>query len=129
MKRSDIIDDFDFHDEESREVEWREEDGHGEVAGKYFSLLEAEVAAARLRSEGIACFIANGHSQTMLPGNATYVSLHVREADLESAQEILKEMTPLQQEATLNSSVWGGCLIIAAITSILWLLARLIVAF
>ena len=129
MKRSDIIDDFDFHDEESGEVEWREEDGHGEVAGKYFSLLEAEVAAARLRSEGIACFIANGHSQTMLPGNATYVRLHVREADLESAQEILKEMTPPQQEATPNSSVWGGCLIIAAITSILWLLARLIVAF
>ncbi|MBC7778101.1 MAG: DUF2007 domain-containing protein, partial [Phycisphaerae bacterium] len=80
----DILDDFDFDEL----PEWA---GEGEVVAKFYSTMEAEVAAARLRSEGIHCFLANAISQTVLPHLQGIVRLHTRPADAELAREILQE--------------------------------------
>jgi len=86
MRRSDILDDFEFDENEYRGL--AEE---GEVVAKFFSLMEAEVAAARLRSEGIHCFLANTASSTVLPHLQIVVRLHVHPLDSARAREILQE--------------------------------------
>ncbi len=86
MKSDDILDDFDF--EGSGHPLWAEE---GEVVAKFYSPLEAEMAAARLRSEGIHCFLANTISQTVLPHLQIVARLHVRPVDSARAREILQE--------------------------------------
>ena len=86
MKSEDILDDFDF--EASGHPLWAEE---GEVVAKFYSPLEAEMAAARLRSEGIHCFLANTISQTVLPHLQIVARLHVRPVDSARAREILQE--------------------------------------
>ncbi|MBK8425358.1 MAG: DUF2007 domain-containing protein [Lewinellaceae bacterium] len=86
MKSEDILDDFDF--EGSGHPLWAEE---GEVVAKFYSPLEAEMAAARLRSEGIHCFLANTISQTVLPHLQIVARLHVRPVDSARAREILQE--------------------------------------
>lgn len=82
----DILDDFDFD-----EGQFPTEHGEGEVVAKFFSAMEAEVAAARLRAEGIPCFLANTTSQTLLPHLQLVVRLHVRPSDAQHAREILDE--------------------------------------
>lgn len=86
MKSDDILDNFDF--EGSGHPLWAEE---GEVVAKFYSPLEAEMAAARLRSEGIHCFLANTISQTVLPHLQIVARLHVRPVDSARAREILQE--------------------------------------
>ncbi len=85
MQRNDILDDFEFDNDPYFE------ENSGEVVAKFYSTLEAEVAAARLRSEGIPCFLANSTSQSVLPHLQLLVRLHVRPADVEHAREILAE--------------------------------------
>ncbi|MBK9337521.1 MAG: DUF2007 domain-containing protein [Lewinellaceae bacterium] len=85
MQRNDILDDFDFG-----ESPYFEENS-GEVVAKFYSAMEAEVAAARLRSEGIPCFLANSASQSMLPHLQLLVRLHVRPQDVERARVLLAE--------------------------------------
>ncbi|MBL7796069.1 MAG: DUF2007 domain-containing protein [Saprospiraceae bacterium] len=85
MRRNDILDDFDFDDGHYFE------ENSGEVVAKFYSAMEAEVAAARLRTEGIPCFIANSASQTMLPHLQLLVRLHVRPQDVERARALLAE--------------------------------------
>jgi hypothetical protein len=86
MDTNNILDDFDF-DGNGRPL-WSEE---GEVVAKFFSPMEAEMAAARLRSEGIHCFLANNISQTVLPHLQIVARLHVRPVDSARAREILQE--------------------------------------
>ncbi|MBV6442213.1 MAG: hypothetical protein DYG98_25675 [Haliscomenobacteraceae bacterium CHB4] len=86
MHSTDILDDFDF--DENVRPGFAEE---GEVVAKFFSLMEAEVAAARLRAEGIHCFLANTMSQTVLPHLQTIIRLHVRPVDSARAREILNQ--------------------------------------
>ncbi len=86
MKSDDILDDFDFDGNDH--PLWAEE---GEVVAKFYSPLEAEMAAARLRSEGIHCFLANTISQTVLPHLQIVARLHVRPVDSARAREILQE--------------------------------------
>lgn len=86
MHPSDILDNFDFE-----ENAWPGHPEEGEVVAKFFSPMEAEVAAARLRSEGIICFLANTTSQTVLPHLQSVIRLHVRPADSVRAREILQE--------------------------------------
>ncbi len=93
MRSNDILDDFDFEGNEY--PVWSDE---GEVVAKFFSPLEAEMAAARLRSEGIHCFLANNISQTVLPHLQIVARLHVRPVDSARAREIL-------QEAAIHSAV------------------------
>lgn len=84
MPHPDILDDFNFNDV----PEWA---GEGEVVAKFYSNLEAEVAAARLRSEGLHCFLANAISQSVVPHLQSVVRLHTRQADADKAREILQE--------------------------------------
>lgn len=86
MRTNDILDNFDFDDSH-----FPTEEGDGEVVAKFFSLMEAEVAAARLRSEGIPCFLANTTSSAVLPQLQVVVRLHVRPSDSVRAREILDE--------------------------------------
>lgn len=84
MRQADILDDFNFDEL----PEWS---GEGEVVAKFYSMMEAEVAAARLRSEGIHCFLANAISHSVLPHIQGVIRLQTRPADAELAREILQE--------------------------------------
>lgn len=95
MDKNDILDDFDFDGGGGHF--WSEE---GEVVARFFSPLEAELAAARLRSEGIHCFLANNISQTVLPHLQIVARLHVHPVDSARAREIL-------QEAVIETGVPG----------------------
>jgi hypothetical protein len=86
MHSTDILDQFDFGDNP-----FFNEAGDGEVVAKYYSEMEAEVAAARLRAEGIPCFLANTASHNVLPHVSVLLRLHVRPVDFERAQAILAE--------------------------------------
>lgn len=79
-----ILDDFEEH-------LYLGEGDDNEVVAKYFSPLEGEIAAARLRSEGIPCFLANTTSQSIMPHLQLVARLHVRPQDIEQAREILGE--------------------------------------
>ena len=85
MQHDNILDDFDFD-----ESPYFEEDS-GEVVAKFYSVMEADVAAARLRAEGIPCFIANATSHSVLPHLQLLVRLHVRPDDAERARILLAE--------------------------------------
>lgn len=109
MHSTDILDDFDF-DENIRPGLSEE----GEVVAKFFSLMEAEVAAARLRSEGILCFLANTTSQTVLPHLQTIIRLHVRPVDSARAREILQEAA-IETVSSSSHSAGRGVLIALAV--------------
>ena len=89
MYNTDILDDFDFG-EDDREQHFEPGDD-GVVVGKFYSQFEANVSAARLRSEGVPCFITNAISQGMMPDTQSFVSLRVRHEDIDRAREILAE--------------------------------------
>ena len=110
MRTTDLLDDFDFGDdpqgEDDRQQHFQPND-EGLVVAKFYDQLEANVSAARLRSEGVPCFITNAFSQSMMPNVQSFVSLHVRQDDIDRAKEILAahaaEMaaqTPDEQPAT-----------------------------
>ena len=84
MSTPDILDNFDFEDL----PEWA---GEGEIVAKFYSSMEAEVAAARLRSEGIHCFLANTMSQSVVPHLQGIIRLHTRPEDAVAARELLQE--------------------------------------
>ncbi len=113
MSRSDILDDFEFDENEYRGL--AEE---GEVVAKFFSLMEAEVAAARLRSEGIHCFLANTASSTVLPHLQIVVRLHVHPLDSARAREILQEAavhTVSPSDSSKDSGILVGLAILIGI--------------
>lgn len=85
MHRNDILDDFDFDDSPFFE------ENSGEVVAKFYSALEADMAAARLRAEEIPCFLANSTAQSVLPHLQLLVRLHVRPQDVERARALLAE--------------------------------------
>jgi hypothetical protein len=116
-----ILDDFDFEEDD-----FDHEAGDSTVVAKYYSAMEAEVAAAKLRSEGIPCFLANSASQSVLPSTIALVRLHVHSRDYERAKAILQDTFP--PEETPSGSVWGGLLIIFRIflaAGVIGLLIRL----
>ena len=109
MHPTDILDDFEF--DENARPGFAEE---GEVVAKFFSLMEAEVAAARLRAEGIHCFLANTMSQTVLPHLQTIIRLHVRPVDSARAREILNEAA-IETVAAVENDRGRGVLLALAI--------------
>ena len=109
MHSTDLLDDFEF--DENVRPGFAEE---GEVVAKFFSLMEAEVAAARLRAEGIHCFLANTMSQTVLPHLQTIIRLHVRPVDSARAREILNEAA-IETVSPSDESTGRGVLIALAI--------------
>jgi hypothetical protein len=117
MPSKEIIDDFDFD-----ERDWGPEEG--EVVDKFFSLLEAEVAAARLRSEDIPCFLANATSSTVLPHLQIVIRLHVRPEDAVRAREILQEAeaeVPAEKN-TKNTDFWAALAVIFGLLLTMFLL-------
>jgi len=120
MSQTDILDDFNFDDL----PEWA---GEGEVVAKFYSNLEAEMAAARLRSEGIHCFLANTIAQSVVPHLQGVVRIHTRQADADKAREILQEAAietewPVPQK---NSGTLAIVLLAVLIGLILaWLLVQ-----
>jgi carbamoylphosphate synthase large subunit len=120
MPSNDILDHYAFNDL----PEWS---GEGEVVAKFYSNLEAEVAAARLRAEGIHCFLANSIAQSVTPHLPGIIRLHTHPMDAEQAREILEEASietdgPLPQKG----SGTGAILILAVIIGLIlaWLLVR-----
>lgn len=85
MALDNILDDFDFDGNPYFE------ENSGEVVAKFYSAIEAEVAAARLRTEGIPCYVANTSSQTVLPHLQVLLRLHVHPANAERARALLAE--------------------------------------
>jgi hypothetical protein len=120
MRPTDILDDFDF--DPNTLPAWAEE---GEVIAKFFSALEAEVAAARLRAEGVHCFLANTTAQTMLPHLQIVMRLHVRPVDAARAREILQEAAIETVEPTSSGSGKGALTFLAVAIGLL--LAALLV--
>jgi hypothetical protein len=120
MHPPDILDNFDFDEL----PEWS---GEGEIVAKFYSVMEAEVAAARLRSEGIHCFLANSISQSVVPHIQGIVRLHTRPEDAEGAREILQEAAIETDEALprRNSGI-GAVLVMATIIGLVlaWLLVK-----
>lgn len=104
-----ILDDFDYEGNEL--PAWAEE---GEVVAKFFSAIEAEIAAARLRSEGIHCFLANSTAQTVMPHLQMVIRLHVRLQDSAIAREILQEAA-IEGATPQNSGSGKNALLILAI--------------
>ncbi len=120
MHPPDILDDFDFDEL----PEWA---GEGEIVAKFFSTMEADVAAARLRSEGIHCFLANAISQSIVPHIQGIIRLHTRPEDAAQARSILQEAA-IETDAPLpqKSSGTGALLVMAVIIGLVlaWLLVK-----
>lgn len=120
MHPPNILDDFHF--EES--PEWA---GEGEVVAKFYSMMEAEVAAARLRAEGIHCFIANAVSQSVLPHLQSIVRLHTRPSDADRARQILEEAAVESEEPLARKRSGVEALVFMAILLgllLAWLLVQ-----
>jgi hypothetical protein len=121
MHPPDILDDFDF---DEQLPEWS---GEGEIVAKFYSSMEAEVAAARLRSEGIHCFLANSISQSVTPHLPGIVRLHTRPADAAMAREILQEAAiDTDWPMAKKSSGIGAVLFMAIVIGLIlaWLLVQ-----
>lgn len=118
----DILDDFQF---DEPEFTWDERDA-AEVVGKYFSVTEAEIAAARLRSEGVPCFVANATAQAVLPHVPGFVRLHVRPMDAARAREILAEAAIDAEEDLRKTPGNGGIIVLAVLIGLIlaFLLAK-----
>lgn len=72
------------------------------IAIKYFYFeSKARLYAARLEKEGIPSFVSNTNSITAFPLGDAGIGLHIREADLEIAQDVIRSMDQL---AKMDSS-------------------------
>lgn len=120
MSRNDILDDFEFDDNL-----YLEGDEEGEVVAKFYSSMEANVAAARLRSEGIPCFLANVNSHTVLPHLQLLIRLHVLPVDADRARAMLAEAAIDTEPQGRNTP--GGSILTALAILIGLLLAVLLV--
>jgi hypothetical protein len=109
MSDHNILDNFKFEEDG-----FFPEEGESEVVGKYYSAMEAEVAAARLRSEGIPCFLANTNSQSVLTSVMVMVRLHVRPEDVDQARMLLLTEMPLEEQNAAPGSVLKGFFIVLA---------------
>lgn len=116
MQHNDILDDFDFGQNHYFE------ENSGEVVAKFYSPLEAEVAAARLRTEGIPCFLANTASQSVMPHLQILVRLHVRPQDAERARFLLAEAavdTDAPEQKQDNRILVGMAILIGLLMAVL----------
>jgi hypothetical protein len=120
MHPPDILDHFDFDEL----PEWA---GEGEIVAKFYSVMEADLAAARLRSEGIHCFLANSIAQSVVPHVQGIIRLHTRPEDAEDARVILQEAAIETDEPLVrrNSGI-GAVLVMAIIIGLVlaWLLVK-----
>jgi len=134
MRNNDeLLDDFDFGDDplgHGDREQYFQPDDDGVVVGKFYEQLEANISAARLRSEGVPCFITNAFSQGLMPNMQSYVSLHVRREDVERAREILADQaeetaaqTPVE-EAPASSFRFENILLLLLAALVFYLAVR-----
>jgi len=77
-------------------------------SGPYFaSDSEAQLTAARLRSEGIRCFVSNSNTQTMLPLAFSSIKLFIHGEDWEEAMAILEPNIDADALETLANQANG----------------------
>ena len=80
------------------------------------------MAAARLRAEGIPCFLSNQGSQFIQTQTMNMMRLHVRPQDADRAREILADTLPLPDSAPDNAWRWIGLFFVAvAVLILLWM--------
>lgn len=97
----------------------------GDVVAKFFSQMEADVAAARLRAEGIPCFLSNQGSQFIQTQTMNMVRLHVRPQDADRAREILADTLPVSDTQADNTWRWiGAFFVVLALIILLWMYHR-----
>jgi hypothetical protein len=116
MAKQTILDDFDFN-----EQDFFPEEGDSEVVGKFYSSMEAEVAAARLRAEGIPCFLANTNASSILTSTMVMMRLHVRPEDMDRAKALLLSELPQGDEHSEMGSIWKSMGILLGVLGILGL--------
>lgn len=121
VMHKDILDHFDY---EGNDLPmWAEE---GEVVAKFYAAMEAEVAAARLRSEGVPCFLANATTaESVFPSLNAVIRLHVHPNDSAIAREILQEAAIDGATPKPSSKGYTGIIIMAIIIGLL--LAKMLV--
>jgi hypothetical protein len=106
MANETILDDFDDH-------LYLSESDEQEVVAKFFSPLEAELAASRLRSEDIPCFLAGRTAQSVLPHLQSVMRLHVRPQDLEQAREVLGDLLADTELPKSSGPIsWGNAILL-----------------
>ena len=69
------------------------------VTIKYFFFAsEAELYAARLRNEGVRCFVSNVNGSTALPVGTAGIGLHVRAEDAQLAARIVAQLDQMKRK-------------------------------
>ena len=92
-RHDDILDNFDFDpDNPEYNLESISPQDQVQVVGKFYTRLQADIAVARLRQEGIPCVLQNVNSQSMLPDFQSFMSLFVRAEDAPVARQIISEI-------------------------------------
>lgn len=121
-KYDDILDNLDY---DPNDPEYRLEsigpDEQVQVVGKYYSQLEANVAAARLSHEGIPCVIENEATHGLLPSQHSYVNLFVRAVDVPLAREVLAELEHSEPSQTSSSMQLENILLIGILALLVFL--------
>ncbi len=95
------------------------ESGEGDVVANFFSQMEADVAAARLRAEGIPCFLSNQGSQFIQTQTMNMVRLHVRSQDIDRAREVLADTLPIPDTQAEPTWRWIGAFFVVLALMIL----------
>jgi hypothetical protein len=104
-KDNDVLDDFNFENEEPEFGDhlYLDHDTEAEVVARFYSGMEANVAAALLRSEGIPCFLGGTMGQSVTPHLQDPVRLHVRPEDFEASRLLLRENGNLPNDEAENA--------------------------
>lgn len=104
----DLLDDMEAAAPDEQEGElYLDTETENEVAGMYYSSLEANLALARLHAEGIPAFLSNNHSQSVLTHMQILVRLHVRPEDIATARLILADMGTTSHPTRRKGPEWG----------------------
>jgi len=110
MRQDELLDDFGWAGHEA---------SSGEVVATFYSPLEAEVAAARLRAEGIPCFLVNRTAQSVLPHLQLLMRLYVPTPWVEHARAVLAETRAELESASTASSELGMWIVLFAFLGLL----------
>ncbi len=110
MRQDELLDDFSWAGRETSSVE---------VVATFYSPLEAEVAAARLRAEGIPCFLVSRTAQSVLPQLQLLMRLYVPTPWAEHARAVLAEARAEPESASSASSELGMWVVLFALLGLL----------
>jgi Putative prokaryotic signal transducing protein len=103
-RHDDILDNLDFDPEDpEHNLESINPQDQVQVVGKFYTRLQADIAMARLRQEGIPCVLQNANSQGMLPDFQSFMSVFVRTADAPVARQIISELQSNFAQASNDS--------------------------